>query len=255
MIIEYQRPTTIPEALNLLAREQPLSFALGGGTHINRGIDLEYAVVDLQALGLGTITESGNLLRVGATATLQDLLEFKGLPEDVYQSIKHESTTNLRQMATIAGTLVTSNGRSPLATMLLAMDASLEVLALKNDPVQERLGDWLPTRDTNERGEIISAISIPININVAYESIARTPADLPIVCAAFAHWHSGRTRLSLGGWGKAPMLAMDGSEADGLEHAARSAYSHAEDEWASAEYRQEMAGILALRCNKKFMSE
>ena len=146
MIIEYQRPTTIPEALYLLAREQPVSYALGGGTYINRGMDLEYAVVDLQSLGLGSIIEAGNLLQVGATATLQDLLQFNGLPEDVYQSIKHEATTNLRQMATIAGTIVTANGRSPLATMLLAMDASLEVLAFEKDPKQERLGDWLPKR-------------------------------------------------------------------------------------------------------------
>ena len=101
---------------------------------------------------------------------------------------------------------------------------------------------------------MISAISLPLNIRVAYESITRTPADQPIVCAAIAHWHSGRTRLALGGWGKAPILAMDGPEAEGLELAARSAYSHAVDEWASAEYRQEMAGILALRCIKRIIS-
>ncbi len=255
MIIEYQRPTTIPEALQLLARERPVSFALGGGTHINTGMDLQYAVVDLQALGLGTITEAGSQLRVGATSTLQDLLELKGLPGDVYQSLQHEATTNLRHMATIAGTLVTANGRSSLATMLLAMDAGLELLSFEKEPKQEKLGYWLPARETAKRGIMISAISFPINLRVAYECIARTPADQPIVCAAITQWHSGRTRLALGGWGKAPILAMDGPEPEGLELAARNAYSHAVDEWASAEYRQEMAGILTLRCIKRIMSE
>ena len=255
MIIEYQRPTTIPEALSLLARENPVSCALGGGTHINRKVDGQYAVVDLQGLGLGTISKAGNLVQVGATATLQDLLEFSGLPDEVYLCIKQETTSNLRQMATIAGTLVTANGRSPLATIMLAMDASLEVMVFEMEQRQVRLGDWLPLRAASERGTLISAISFPVNVHSAFESIARTPADQPIVCAGSAQWHSGRTRLVLGGWGEAPILAMDGPDAEGLEIAARSAYSHAGDEWASAEYRQEMAGILALRCAKRMMFE
>jgi CO/xanthine dehydrogenase FAD-binding subunit len=254
MIIEYQRPKTISEALSLLARKQPISYPLGGGTHINRETDRQFAVVDLQALGLGTISTAGNLLQVGATATLQGLLEYKGLPEDLYQSIKQDTTINLRQMATIAGTLMTAGGRSPLTTMLLALDASVEILALDQEAKQVRLGDWLPFRTPPERGTMINQVSLPINIKVAYESIARTPADQPIVCAAVAQWHSGRTRMALGGWGQAPMLAMDGPEAEGQEAAARIAYSHAMDEWASAEYRQEMAGILALRCIKRIMS-
>jgi CO/xanthine dehydrogenase FAD-binding subunit len=254
MIIEYQRPTTIPEALRLLARKQLLSYPLGGGTLVNQDSDLQYAVVDLQALGLGIISKAGNLLLVGATATLQDLLEFNGLPDDLYQSIKREATINIRQMATIAGTLVTASGRSPLSTVLLALDASLEILALDKEPQQIKLGDWLPLRAGREPGRLISQVSIPLNIKTAYESITRTPADQPIVCAAAAQWRSGRTRLTLGGWGYSPVLAMDGPEAEGLEAAARSAYSHAEDEWASGEYRQEMAGILALRCIKKIIS-
>jgi CO/xanthine dehydrogenase FAD-binding subunit len=255
MIIEYLRPTTIPEALSLLAREQPVSYALGGGSHINRKQDLEYAVVDLQALGLAKINKSGHSVQVGATSTLQDLLDFTGLPEAIYQSIKLEATTNLRQMATIAGTLVTANGRSSLATLLLALDGSLEILTLDKEPKLERLGDWLPMRSQFGHGSLIKTISFPVNVHTAFESISRTPADQPIVCAAVSQWHSGRTRLTLGGWGDTPVLAMDGPEADGLEIAARSVFSHSGDEWASTEYRQEMAGILALRCIKRIMAE
>jgi CO/xanthine dehydrogenase FAD-binding subunit len=255
MIIEYKRPTTIPDALRLLARKQPVTYPLGGGTYLNRDMDLEFAVVDLQALGLGTISETGNLLRVGATATLQNLLDFNGLPEDLYRSVKLEATINLRQMATMAGTLVIADGRSPLATLMLALDASLEILAVDKEPTHTRLGDWLLMRAKSERGPLISRVDLPLNIKVAYESVARTPADQPIVCAAVTQLHSGRTRLALGGWGDAPILAMDGPEAEGLEVAARNAYSHAEDQWASAEYRREMAGVLALRCIKRIINE
>jgi CO/xanthine dehydrogenase FAD-binding subunit len=251
MIIEYQRPKTIPEALTLLARKQPISYPLGGGTYLNRALEEPYAVVDLQALGIGIISKKGNSLEVGATVTLQELLSFKDLPEGIYTSIEHEANYNLRQMATIAGTLVTANGRSPFATIMLALDTKLEIQKLNEAPKQVRLGDWLPLRGGTKHGVLITKISFPLNIKVAYESIARTPADLPIICVATAQWASGRTRSALGGWGDAPILAMDGPEADGIDIASRNAYNHAEDQWASAGYRQEMAAILAKRCLKR----
>jgi CO/xanthine dehydrogenase FAD-binding subunit len=93
-------------------------------------------------------------------------------------------------------------------------------------------------------------VSIPLNLHFSYEYIARTPADQPIICAAVAQWDSGRTRLALGGWSTSPILAMDGPNSDGIDISARNAYSIAGDEWASAEYRQEMAGVLSIRCLK-----
>jgi CO/xanthine dehydrogenase FAD-binding subunit len=44
------------------------------------------------------------------------------------------------------------------------------------------------------------------------------------------------------------MLAMDGTEAQGVEAAARNAFHEATDEWASAEYRLDVAATLAKRC-------
>jgi len=44
------------------------------------------------------------------------------------------------------------------------------------------------------------------------------------------------------------LLAMDGTESVGLEAAARNAFNDANDNWATAEYRQEIAGILVNRC-------
>jgi CO/xanthine dehydrogenase FAD-binding subunit len=247
MIIEYQRPKTIPEALSLLAREQPGSYALGGGTFLNRGMEEQYAVVDLQDLGLGSLKMAGNHVEVGATCTLQEIVDYQGLTEDIYTAIKHETTYNLRQMRTIAGSLVTANGRSPLVTVMLALDTTLEVQELDSAPEQVKLGDWLPMRAKIKPGKLITKITFPINLKIAYEYVARSPADQPIVCAATAQWNSGRTRLALGGWGEAPLLAMDGPEAGGIESAASNAYSQAGDEWASAEYRQEIAGVLAVR--------
>lgn len=245
MITEYHRPNTIEEALRLLARQDVKTLPLGGGSVLNTPQPQQYAVVDLQALGLNRIEKKGNTLLAGATATLQELLDTPDLPVALTKAIQHEATYNLRQVATLAGTLVAAGGRSPLATVWLAMDAQITVL-----PGEERVGvgELLLTREERLPGRLIISIALPLNVSLAYQYVARTPADQPLVCAAAARWSSGRTRLALGGYGEAPILAMDGPEAEGAVEAARSAYFNAGDQWASAEYRREIAAILAQRC-------
>jgi putative selenate reductase FAD-binding subunit len=244
MIIEYYRPRTLEEAMQLLARTEPLTLPLGGGSSLNRPSPDPFAVVDLQSLGLNMVQRRGNFIDLGATVTLETLLE-EDLSPALIRSIQHEATYNLRQVGTVAGTLVAAGGRSPFATVLLALDAQLTLLP---GDEQVSLGDLLPVRVERLGGRLITQVTLPLNTSLAYEYVARTPADLPIVCAAAAQWRSGRTRLALGGFGKAPLLAMDGPEPGGIEAAARDAYSQAGDEWASAEYRQEMAPVLARRC-------
>ena len=246
MIIEYYRPKTIDEALKLLAR--PATYPLGGGTVLNRSSPEQFAVVDLQALGLNKIHKTGNNLEIGATATLQTLLDSPHIPPALQETIRLETTYNLRQVATAVGTLVSCDGRSTFATAMLALDAKCSVISYQSSVIY--LGELLPLRNELLQGKLITAITIPLNVKLAFETIARTPADKPIVCAALAQWPSGRTRLALGGYGKAPTLAMDGNEPGGAEAAARNAFAEAGDEWASAEYRSEVTAVLAKRCQE-----
>lgn len=81
-----------------------------------------------------------------------------------------------------------------------------------------------------------------------FQYVSRTSSDRPIVCVALALWPSGRTRLALGGYGPLPLLAMDGTEPEGLEAAARNAFHEASDPWGSADYRKDVAATLAGRC-------
>ncbi len=111
----------------------------------------------------------------------------------------------------------------------------------------ESLGDYLPLREEYLGGRLITGLRIPLNISLRFEMVARSPMDRPIVCAAVASWPSGRTRVTLGGFGKAPSRAMDGPEPAGAAVAAREAYRFAEDAWASAAYRSEIAGKLVER--------
>jgi CO/xanthine dehydrogenase FAD-binding subunit len=262
MIIEYFRPKKIAEAIELLSKTGMNIIPIGGGSSLNHSSSDSFAVVDLQELGLNTLKKRGNYFEIGATVTLQKLLEMEGLPTAIYQVIRHEATYNLRQVATIAGTLVASDGRSPFSAALLALDASLflapgkERVPMQQESVDKMsLGDLIATREEFLNRRLITQVTIPLNVRLVYEYVARTPADVPIVCVALANWPSGRTRLVLGGYGSSPMLALDGIDPGGIELVARDAYSQATDQWASAEYRQEIAGVLTGRCWQKLFSE
>ncbi len=241
MITAYHRPKTLDEALTLLT--QPNVIPLGGGTLLAHATVDSVEAVDLQALGLDTVKKQGNNLELGATVTLQQLLESEHCPAALKTALKLEAPLNLRNAATVAGTLVACDGRSTFATVLLALDAKLTIIVNRQSSTVN-IGDFLPLRP---RG-LITAITIPLNAKLTFEYVARTPADKPIVCAAAAQWNSGRTRLAVGGYGKSPLLAMDGTEAEGAETAVRSVFQAATDEWASAEYRMDVAATLAKRC-------
>jgi len=259
MITAYHRPKTLDEALTLLTG--PNRTPLGGGTLLARPETDPVEAVDLQSLSLDTIEQQGNSLKIGATVTLQELLVSEHCPDALKSALKLEAPLNLRNAATVAGTLVSCDGRSTFVSVLLALDAKLELTRLENSKIESRTvntGDFLPLRDL--QGSLITSITIPLNTKLGFEYVSRTPADKPIVCAALAQWNSGRTRLVLGGYGKSPLLAMDGTEADGLDAsttdnilrsaqaAARNAFHEATDEWASAEYRMDVAATLAKRC-------
>jgi CO/xanthine dehydrogenase FAD-binding subunit len=253
MIIGYDRPHSIEEALKLISAEK--THPLGGGTVLTHTPGGPFSVVDLQALKLDTLHSSGIHLEIGATVTLQTLLEFPQTPSALKKCLKLEAPLNLRTMGTVAGALVSSDGRSPLAAVLLALDAKVTVVhrPLHSTPphlVHEllSLGDLLPVRYELLQGKLITKIEIPLNTKLNYQYVARSPADKPIVSASLSLWPSGRTRLVIGGWGNSPSLAMDGTDKTAIQITARNAAHDATDEWASAEFRSSIAAVLAERC-------
>jgi CO/xanthine dehydrogenase FAD-binding subunit len=248
MIIEYHRPETLTDALQLLARSDPPTRPLGGGSVLSQERKQDYAVVDLQRLGLNKIETEGQLLIIGATVTLQDLMLSDVFPEAMGSALRdsllHEASVNIRRVATMAGSLVSCDGRSPFVTALLALDPRM-VWAASAD--QLPLGDFLPLRDQFGKNRLITGVKVPVNVQLSFSMVARSPMDRPVVCAAVATWPSGRTRVTLGGFGSAPILAMDGPESGGAVVAAREAYRFAGDDWASAAYRMEIAAKLVQR--------
>ncbi len=248
MITEYHRPETVEDLIKLISRKKPRTLVLGGGLFINEVIKEPVAVADLQALGLNKIRKKGKELQIGAAATLESLLAVQDLQPAIRQAIQHQETLNRRQVATLAGSLITAGGRSPVGGGFLALDADLEITGADLKLEKVHLGELLPHREEKIQGRLIKEIAIPAEVKIAYHYAARSPADQPIVGAFAAVWPSGRTRVVLIGFGDLPLMVFDGPDGIGAEIAARDAYSEAGDSWSSAAYRSDAAGILVRRC-------
>src|SRR5919109_367153 len=170
MITAYHRPKTLDEALTLLAG--PNRTPLGGGTLLSKPTGEPVEVVDLQSLNLDTIEKQGNGLKIGATATLQALLGSEHCPDALVSALKLEAPLNLRNAATVAGTIVACDGRSTFVSALLALDAKLEQSKRDHSEIESRvsnLGDFLPLRD--RQGWLITSVTIPLNAKLAFDYV------------------------------------------------------------------------------------
>ncbi len=243
MIVEYHRPDTLEAALALLERKSPPTYPLGGGTVLSRHAPEGSAVVDLQNLGLNEVALQGNRLVIGATATLQSLVEAQAAPRTLREAAQEEASKNLRQAATVAGTLVAGDGASPLLAALLALDATLR---WQPGDREVSLGNWLPLRDEQRHGLIVEVV-VPSMPELSLVSVGRSPADRAQVLVAVARWDSGRTRIVVGGKMACPLLAMDGTEVEGYNEAIKNACSHLSNPEISKDYFQETATTLAHR--------
>jgi len=277
---EYHRPKDLAEAIALLQRKQTRTVALGGGTWLvgEAPRDVE-AVVDIADLGLNRILAEGNLMRIGAAVTHQQLVESELLHASALRVISQTahamSSLNIRNRATIAGAIVTADAASPLVTALLACDAEVVLAGAKDktkqgdDPsdfwkVLPLAGFLTYRRQILDEGTLITEIRMPLpspDTRSHYARVARTPRDYPIVCAvaAFAMKDgiAGRVRIAVGGVAATPIRLSRlefGLEkkplADWLDSEldAQMALIDPPSDWlGSAEYRKEMARVLVRR--------
>ena len=245
MIKDYVRPGSLTEAIDLLTDRDHPRKPLGGGTTLSRQQNADWGVVDLQKLSLDTIERRGQRLGVGAMVRLSDLVVHSDVYDEIKRAVQIDASANIRNAATLGGWIVSSDARSIFSTVLLALDTTL---SWAPDQVRERMGNWLPVRGRENPGVLLTEAEWWMRPKLAFEYVARSPKDRPIVVVAVANWDSGRTRVALGGFGESPMIAMDGPEDRGADVASRDAFYDAGDVWATAVYRREVAPKLALRC-------
>jgi carbon-monoxide dehydrogenase medium subunit len=248
----YHRPKTIEEAIVLLERGVPLA----GGTALTPVRSGLEAAIDLQELSLDTLYAQDGIVHAGASLKLQALVEAEAfVPEMLKAACRLEASWNLRNMATLGGSAMTLDGRSPLLTALLALEPTVQ---LEPGDHVVTLDELLDMREQHPFHRLITEIRFAAPVDLRYEQVSRTPADRPLVCAAVARFSGSgpeqSIHVALGGFGKRPVLAVQADDAslqgagvDAATKAARESYRDAGDHWASAAYRSHIAGVLVRR--------
>lgn len=251
--LEYVRPKTLEGALDALQS----GVAMSGGTYLTPIRGTLTRVVDLQDLDLDDISQRGPLLHVGATVTLEKFRRAvsASMPE-LTRACRIEAALNLRNSATLAGTIAAGDGRSALLCSLLALDPIIELAPNSREVNLPELFDLLANGAVN----LIVGLSIQPPQAFAYRQIGRSPFDLPIVSVAAARSAKADYGISVGGWGTRPM-ALPGVASELKEGNLEAAvevggqiFQNAGDDWASAEYRASVGPILLRRVLKEVLA-
>jgi CO/xanthine dehydrogenase FAD-binding subunit len=99
------------------------------------------------------------------------------LPSVLREACRLEESFNLRNMATLGGTIMSADGRSPVVTVLLAMEA-MTVIEPGNEVVS--LEELLEQRNQAHNRHLITEIKLKRPEVLRYEQVSRTPTDRPL---------------------------------------------------------------------------
>jgi CO/xanthine dehydrogenase FAD-binding subunit len=169
------------------------------------------------------------------------------------QACVDERGWNLRNMRTVGGSLVSTDGRSPAMTTLLAMKP--EVITAPGEKTMD-VDTLLDERPEALDGKLILKLKMAKPAAAAYAQVARTPKDLPVVCAAVVRFAGSKPSfgVALGGFGDRPVRVpaaekalAEGAGTEKVHASVVEAYRHADDRWATGEYRSEAAAVLVDR--------
>jgi CO/xanthine dehydrogenase FAD-binding subunit len=264
----YFLPRSTPEALDLLERFGPALLVVAGGTVamplINEGISLPEAVMGLRRAGLDGLRDDNGTLRIGATATLTQLLNQASVPmlSDAAQST---ASWSIRNMATVGGNLFTPTPGGDVAVALLALDASVTLAGATGERILP-MADFFTGFMTNQLAadELLVEIQVPIPAHPgAYLKFGRKHANTPAVVtvAVRVEWDEDKVsgaRIALGAVGPHPIRAHRAEQllvgtnlgADAIAAAAAAAAEDCEpftDAIATEWYRRRMAGLFVGR--------
>ena len=264
----YLLPRSLPEALGLLDAHGPELLVMAGGTVamplINDGISLPGAVMGLRLAGLDGLERSGDRLRIGATATLTQLLGQDAVPM-LREAARNTASWSIRNMGTVGGNLFTPPPGGDVAVALLALDASVTLASTRGERVLP-LADFLTGFMSTELAadELLVEIGVPIRSEpTAYLKLGRKHANTPAVVtvAARVEWRGDRVadaRIALGAVGPHPVRAREAEQglvgtrldADAIATAAVAATQGCEpftDGIATDWYRRRMVGLVVGR--------
>ena len=268
---EYQRPSTVQEAVAILAGD-PEAKVLAGGHSLIPAMKLRLAMpatlVDIGRIGdLKGISVNGGA-KIGALTTyveLEDSAELAGAFPVIKETVNVVGDPSVRSRGTLGGSLAHSDPAADFTAVMHALGATVSVTGpngAREISVDDLFVDLLTT--SLEPDEILTAINIPAlnGAGAAYEKHAHPASGYAVVGVAAVIKIDGGTissaRVAVTGAtskstrSTAAEAALIGkpANAETIAAAAAQAADGLElngDVYASAEYRAQLVKVLARR--------
>jgi carbon-monoxide dehydrogenase medium subunit len=257
--VEYAKPSSVAQALEILASNDGARALAGGQTMINvmkaRAASPD-ALVDLAALEeLKGIELAGDgTLSIGPMATYTDIVasaEAKARPilGEVCAQI---ADVQVRNRGTIGGNLCSNDPTNHLPPLMVSIGADMTIAGQGGERVVSAdeffLGVYLTAVGP---GELLTKITLPAGKRDAFEAVTLGVDGTCIASAAASI--NGSLRIALGCIDATPVL-LEPASAD--EAAVREAVRGAglvppADVHASSEYRLHLAEVLAVRAARQ----
>ena len=273
---DYHAPSTLSEALALLAAN-PNSKILAGGHSLIPMMKLRLAdpdaLIDLGGVeGLSYVRESAGALAIGAMTTYYDIIASGAVRASapvIAEAASQVADPQVRNMGTIGGSLSHADPAADLPAVMLALGAEFTAASASGDRAISA-DDFFVDLFTTAlgAGEILTEIRIPAaapGTGAAYAKMANKASHFAIVGAAASvtveNGICSAARIGITGAGASAYRASESESrlvgSDLGEGAVFSAAGHAtdgvemnEDIHASAEYREHLTKVFALRAIK-----
>ena len=168
---DYLKPSTLREAVRILARYGSRARALAGGTDlvglISDGMATPEAVVDLKGIPrLDRIEFKNGVLSIGALVTFSDLRDSSIIARKfpvICEMTGWVASVGIRNRATIIGNLCSAVPCCDSGAVLLVYDAAVQIAG----PAGRRkvpLRDWFlgPRQTVLRRGEVATGVTVPL---------------------------------------------------------------------------------------------
>lgn len=220
---QYVRPTSLDEAIAILAEHGPAARLLTGGTDLIVRLHLGHirptVVVDvkrLEALNTG-IQATRDHVRIGARTVMTDVIadpDVQALFPGLVEAASVVGSVQIRNRATLAGNICNASPAGDTPPALLVYGAIVIVAG----PAGERrvpLHEFFigPGKTVLARGELVIAIELPRpteRTGAAFGRITRRKGvDLATINLVVLVAESGTTRAAFGAVAPTPMLVSD----------------------------------------------
>lgn len=271
---DYHAPSSVEEALNLLSGNDDAKILAGGHSLIpmmKTGLAAPGTLIDLGKVGgLSYVNESNGGLAIGAMTTYQQLATSDAVASNAAvlgEAAASVADPQVRNMGTIGGSLAHADPAGDLPAVALALNADIVATSSGGERVISADDFFIDLFTTAlEPDEIVTEIRIPAlgsGAGAAYAKMANKASHYAIVgvAAVVSVDDSGNctsARIGVTGAGASASRASEsesrlaGSSLD--DAAIFSAAGHAadgielnEDIHASAEYREHLTKVFALR--------